>query len=409
MRVAIVGAGVSGLVTAHLLHRAHDLTLFEAGSKVGGHVNTVRVALDDRSWEVDTGFIVYNERNYPNFSRLLADLGVETQPTTMSFSVRCESTGLEYNGSTVRQLFAQKRNLLRPSFYRMLRDILRFNREASANVARFEPDCSLGEYLERGRFSEEFTEHYLIPMASAIWSVPRRQVLDMPTEFFVRFFDNHGMLTVNNRPQWRVISGGSQRYVDALVGSFNDRIRLNTAIHRVLRHEDRVEVNGESFDQVIFACHSDQALRILGDATPTEREVLGSLPYQANEVTLHTDTTLLPRKRGAWAAWNYRLTGADDAPATVTYNMNILQSLSASRTLCVSLNTVAELDPAKILFTTQYHHPVYTTGGTAAQRRRAEISGVRRTHYCGAYWGNGFHEDGVNSALDVAAWFGAAP
>ncbi len=408
MRVAIIGTGVSGLVVSHMLYGEHDITLFEASDYVGGHVKTLPVVLTSGQWAVDTGFIVYNERNYPNFSKLLAKLGVETQPSTMSFSVRCDRTGVEYNGSTLRQLFVQKRNLFRPSFYRMLREILRFNREASATTKQRQETGTLGEYLEAGRYSREFVQQYLVPMGSAIWSIPSNRVLEMPVDFFIRFFDNHGMLTINERPEWRVIRGGSRRYVDALTRPFADRIRLSSPVKRVLRHGDRVEVDGEIFDQVVFACHSDQVLATLGDASDAERDTLGAIPYQENHVVLHTDTTVLPRNRKAWGAWNYHIRDLPESPVTVTYNMNILQSLEAPRTFCVSLNPGDSIGPDRVLYRVRYEHPVYTIRGIDAQQRHAEISGVARTHFCGAYWGNGFHEDGVNSALAVGRAFGVS-
>jgi predicted NAD/FAD-binding protein len=407
MKVAVVGTGISGLTAAYLLGRQHEITLFEANDYVGGHTNTVKVPLDGDEWSVDTGFIVYNEHNYPNFTRLLSQLGVETQPSTMSFSVRCDRTGLEYNGSTMRQLFVQKRNLFKPSFHRILKDILRFNREAPRAVADTSSMPTLGDLLHTGNYSAQFIENYLVPMGSAIWSVPANRVLEMPTEFFVRFFDNHGMLTVNDRPEWRVIRGGSKSYVKKLIGAFEDRIRLNTPVRQISRHENRVRVDGEDFDNVVLACHSDQVLKHLEDPSPVEREILGALPYQENEVVLHTDTSILPRAKGAWAAWNYLMPEDPKDTVKLTYDMNVLQSLDAPQTFCVSLNATELIEPSKVLFSTRYHHPVYTLPGIEAQKRRHEISGTNRTHYCGAYWGNGFHEDGVNSALAVGKAFGA--
>ncbi len=409
MRIAIVGSGVAGLVAAALLHRKHEITVFEAADRAGGHVNTISVPGEDGQdgFEVDTGFIVYNEANYPLFTRLLSRLGVASQPTDMGFSVRCHRTGLEYNGSSLRQIFVQKRNLLDPSFHRMLRDIVRFNRAAPEAVRNGSSGLTLGEYLERARFSPRLAEHYLEPMGSALWSVPRRSVLEMPAAFFVRFFEQHGMLQVDGRPQWRVVQGGSRRYVDALVAPFRHRIRLRTPVREVRRLHARVAVNGETFDQVVLACHSDQALALLADPTPQERAVLGALRYQRNEVVLHTDSSVLPRRRAAWAAWNYALAGGPEEPASVTYNMNLLQDLSAERTYCVTLNPVEEIDPASVLYRTEYHHPVYTLEGMKAQSQRNQISGIAGTHYCGAYWGFGFHEDGVRSGIAVAHSLGA--
>ena len=408
-RIAIVGTGGSGLVAAHLLHDRHEIHVFEARDRVGGHVHTVDVPEHDGSiTRVDTGFIVYNESNYPLFSRLLARLAVATQPSDMSFSVRCDRTGVEYNGSTVSQMFSQRRNVFSPAFHRMIRDILRFNREAAPAIRNGAARMTLGEYVESAGYSRRLSEHYLLPMGSALWSMPRAQVLDMPAEFFVNFFENHGMLTVDDRPEWRVVRGGSDRYVERLIAPFAGRIRLGTPVRRILRTADGVQVDDEAFDEVILACHSDQALALLGDATSAEHEVLGAMPYQANDVVLHTDDTILPRARRAWGSWNYHVQSADEGPATVTYNMNMLQTLATPQTYCVSLNATESIAPEQILFRTTYHHPVYTTGAFAAQKRHAEVSGVRHTHYCGAYWGFGFHEDGVRSGVRVAEALGAS-
>ncbi len=404
MRVAVVGTGVSGLVAAHLLNSQAELTLFEARERIGGHVATVEVEGPDGSTlAIDTGFIVYNEHNYPLFTRLLGGLGVETQPSNMSFSVRCDRTGLEYNGSTIRQLFSRRRNLLDPGFYRMIRDILRFNREAVGALEAGADQATLGEYVSAAGYSTRLAEHYLVPMGSALWSIPRRQVLEMPAAFFVRFFEHHGMLTVDDRPEWRVVRGGSQRYVDALIRPFRGRIRTGTPVQSVRRNRDGVVVDGEAFDHVVLACHADQALAVLNDATDAERQILGALPYQENDVVLHTDTSVLPRRRRAWGSWNYWLKGDENAPATVTYDMNLLQSLRGDTTYCVTLNASDAIDPESILYRARYDHPVYTEAGFEAQGRYREIGGVaKRTHFCGAYWGYGFHEDGVRSGVRVA-------
>ncbi|UCG87781.1 MAG: FAD-dependent oxidoreductase [Gemmatimonadota bacterium] len=408
MRVAVVGTGISGLVVAHLLHRDHAITVFEAKDYIGGHTHTVDVDLDGERLAVDTGFIVYNERNYPNFTRLLRRLGVATQPSTMSFSVRMTDPELEYNGSTFRQLFAQRRNLIRPRFYRMLADIVRFNKSAPVAISNGAADLTLGQYIERDGYSPDFVDRYLVPMGAAIWSSPASRVLEMPVQFFVRFFENHGMLTINDRPQWRTIVGGSSRYVERLTAPFLDRIRLNNPVCTIRRADDHVLVNDECFDEVVVACHSDQALNMLADPSDAEREILGAIPYQENQVVLHTDTTVLPRRRRAWGAWNYHVSGEPEGSVGVTYNMNMLQSLTASRTVCVTLNDVEAIDPDLIIDRYTYFHPLFTPEGIEAQRRRAEISGRRRTHYCGAYWRNGFHEDGVVSALAVGRAFGAS-
>lgn len=408
MRIAIVGSGVSGLTAAYLLHANHEVTVFEARDRIGGHVNTVEVeGMDGRRRAVDTGFIVYNEANYPLFTKLLARLNVATQSTNMSFGVRCDATGLEYGSATYGALFAQRRNLLSPAFHRMLRDILRFNRDAVHAVQNGAGSLSLGEYLDSTDYSPRLAQHYLLPMGSALWSIPQGRVLEMPAEFFVRFFENHGMLTVKDQPEWRVIRGGSARYVEALTTPFQSRIRTATTVQRVERHHAHVTVDGELFDHVIFACHSDQALTLLADATRREREILAALPFQKNEVVLHTDTSVLPRARRAWASWNYHVGHEESAPATVTYNMNELQTMEATETYCVTLNNTESIHPESILYRTEFSHPIYTLAGMQAQQRRSEISGGWHTHYCGAYWGFGFHEDGVRSAVEVAKRFGA--
>ena len=406
MRIAIIGTGISGLSAAWALHRDHALTLFEAGDYIGGHTHTVDVEVQGRPYAVDTGFIVFNDWTYPQFIELLDQLQVASRPTQMSFSVRCERSGLEYNGETLNTLFAQRRNLFRPAFYRMIRDILRFNREAPALLEQ-EQDPSLDAYLRAGRYSREFIDHYILPMAAAIWSAEPALMGQMPARFFVRFFKNHGLLSVRDRPQWRVISGGSRSYVEVLVAPFREHIRLNCPVKWLRRQPGQVEIKPvggavEYFDQVIIATHSDQALRLLADPSAQEREILGALPYQENDVVLHTDTRLLPQRRLAWAAWNYHLPAQPRDRVAVTYNMNILQGLEAPETFCVTLNRGDAIDPARILYRTTYHHPVFTTAGVQAQARRAEISGVNRTWYCGAYWRNGFHEDGVDSGLAVA-------
>lgn len=404
--IAVVGAGVSGLVTAHLLRRHHDVTVFEADDRIGGHVNSITVYAQGRRWSVDTGFIVYNEMNYPLFATLLRELSVETRTSEMSFSVRCDRTGLEYNGTSLRGLFVQKRNLFRPAHYRMIRAILRFNREAPRAVANGANGLTLGGYLERAGYPRGLVDYYLVPMGSALWSIPRGRVLEIPARFFVTFMENHRMLTVDDRPPWRVVAGGSSTYVEALVRPFRHRIRTGTPVRRVRREPDRVFVNGEVFDEVVFACHSDQALAMLSDPSPAERKVLGAFPYQSNEVVLHTDARMLPTRRGAWGAWNYHIRGDEDAPVTVTYNMNVLQGLDSKTTFLVTVNPPETLDPERVLYRTRYAHPVYTPEGIAAQGRHAEVSGVRRTHYSGAYWGFGFHEDGVRSAHRVARTLG---
>jgi predicted NAD/FAD-binding protein len=410
MRIAIVGAGISGLVAAYRLGRRHDVTLFEAADYPGGHTNTVDVELDGRSLPVDTGFIVFNDWTYPHFIALLDELGVASRPTSMGFSVRCDRSGLEYNGSSFNGLFAQRANLLRPSFWRMAADIVRFNRRAERDALEGDSlttdATTVDEYLRRGRYSREFAEHYLLPMGAAIWSCPTGTFAQFPIRFIVEFYRNHGLLNLLVRPQWRVVDGGSRSYVQALLKRFRGELRLSTPIVRVRRTVDEVELtttqSGRAvFDHVVFACHADQALRMLDDPSPIERDVLSAFPYERNSAVLHTDESVLPRRRRAWASWNYRLAEDAGSRPTVTYNMNILQHLPTERTVNVTLNGDQLIDPAKVLRRFTYEHPVFTTRRAAAQRRHAELSHARRTSYCGAYWRNGFHEDGVVSALAV--------
>jgi predicted NAD/FAD-binding protein len=409
MKIAIIGSGIAGNTLAHHLHKHHDITVFEAGSHIGGHTHTHDIEHKGRQYSVDTGFIVFNDRTYPNFIALLNELGVGWQASDMSFSVHCEKTGFEYNGTSLNTLFAQRRNLFKPSFYRMIGEIMRFNK-SSLELLADGPEIRLGDYLAQNGYSQYFIDYYIIPMGSAIWSTEARQMLDFPARFFVRFFHHHGMLTVNGRPQWRVIKGGSARYVEALTASFRERIRLDTPVEHVRRLKRSVRVkplNGpeETFDWVFFACHSDQALTMLKDPSAAEREVLGAIPYQENSVYLHTDRSLLPRRKLAWAAWNYHVTAEPLDRVAVTYNMNILQGLDSPDPLLVTLNHTRDINPAHVIKRLTYHHPVYTTAGTRAQARHAEISGVNRTAYCGAYWRNGFHEDGVVSALTALEHF----
>jgi predicted NAD/FAD-binding protein len=398
MRIAVIGSGISGMVAAHHLSREHEVTVYESGAHVGGHTHTVDVEHQGRCYAVDTGFIVYNDWTYPNFVRLLNELEVPWQPSAMSFSVRCEKTALEYNGTTLNSLFAQRRNLLRPSFLRMVADIVRFNRRAPA-LLESAPTLTLGEYLDGEGYSRYFVEHYIIPMGAAIWSSRPVDMLSFPVRFFVEFFANHGFLSVNDRPTWRVVRGGSREYVKRLTAAYATRIQPHQV---VLRLKDGTL---EHFDQVFIACHSDQALKLLSDPSCEEREILGAIPYQANEALLHTDTRLMPRSARAWAAWNYHLPIEQYQRVTVTYNMNILQSLDAPANFLLTLNRSHAVDPRKVLGTYTYQHPVYDSGAVAAQQRRHEINGKRRTYYCGAYWGYGFHEDGVVSALDAVAEF----
>jgi predicted NAD/FAD-binding protein len=433
MRIAIVGAGISGLTAAHLLHREHEIAVFEAGAYAGGHTNTVRVDTAHETHHVDTGFIVFNDRNYPNFERLLTRLGVVWQPSTMSFSVSDTVGDFEYSGASPNGLFAKRAHLLTPWFHRMLADLLRFNRAARELLLGDESDGrprphdghapesghtghndgpSLGEWLERHAFSPAFVERLIVPQASAVWSADPGQMWSFPARFLVEFFENHGMLGLRGRPHWRTVRGGSARYVEALTAPWQERLRLAAPVQSITRHADHVLVKprdgeAERFDEVVIATHSDQALDLLADASDREHAILGALPYQRNEAVLHTDIRMLPRRRRAWASWNYHLLAEPRPCTTVTYHMNNLQSLRAEQELCVTLNRTDAIDPAKVIRTIPYDHPVFTAAGVRAQGRRAEISGRNRTHYCGAYWGWGFHEDGVVSALAATERFGA--
>jgi len=386
--------------------------VFEASDWVGGHTHTVDVTVEGRSYAVDTGFIVFNDWTYPNFIRLLEQLGVGFKPTEMSFSVTDPDSGLEYNGNNLNSLFAQRRNLLSPGFWGMLRDIQRFNKEALRDLQeeRIDINTTLDDYLKAGGYGERFILHYIVPMGAAIWSMSMADMLGFPLQLFVRFFKNHGLLSINNRPQWQVIEGGSSAYIEPLTASFRERIRLNCAVTRVERDEEGVVIHSaagiERFDKVVFACHSDQALKLLAAPSDAEQSILGALPYADNEVVLHTDTRLLPQRKLAWASWNYRLGGPGHTRAAVTYDMNILQGIQSDITFCVSLNQSAGISPFKVLAKYTYAHPQYSLAAVAAQGRWEELNGIEHTWYCGAYWANGFHEDGVVSALRVAHAFG---
>jgi len=408
MRVAIIGTGIAGNIAAYKLRDDHDITVYESASYVGGHTNTVDVVENGKALAVDTGFIVFNDKTYPNFIRILDEIGQASQASVMSFSVQAGSGKLEYCGSNLNALFAQRSNLLKPSFHRMIRDILRFNREAPG-AAELNGDQPLGSYLSSRGFSREFTDHYLVPMAAAIWSAEPVSVPDMPLQFLVQFFRNHGLLQLKDRPQWRVIKGGSREYVEKLVAGHRDRIRLGAAVQGIRRHTDGVEVVSaggdiEWYDSVFVACHSDQALAMLADATDVERDVLGAIGYQRNEAVLHTDKALMPSRRNAWAAWNYHVPSERHDHVSVTYHMNTLQSLDVKTDYLVTLNNTDAIDPDKILKRIEYEHPMYTLESVGAQQRQAEIN-VDRTFFCGAYWRNGFHEDGVVSALNAVEHF----
>lgn len=410
MRIAIIGSGIAGNVAAYHLNREHDITVFEADDYVGGHSNTVEMQSEIGPVFLDTGFMVFNDRTYPNFLHLMDELDVDARESEMSFSVQCKKTGLEYNGSNLNGLFAQRLNLLRPSFYRMIRDILRFNREALPFLEKQNSDMSLGDYLDQGGYSTQFAEQYLIPMGAAIWSAEPEMMRRMPAKFFIRFFDNHGLLSLENRPQWKVIKGGSQTYVRKLIAGHENRIRLSCPVQSVTRTADEVLIKTphcepESFDYVFFACHSDQALEMIDTPTGTEREILGAIPYQNNEVVLHSDNSLMPRRRAAWASWNYHVPVGGDGRAALTYHLNRLHSLKCKRQFFVTLNSGEEIRPELVIKRYNYTHPVFTLDGVDAQARQKELNGQNRSFFCGAYWRNGFHEDGVVSALAALEHF----
>ena len=406
LSIAVIGSGISGLMCAYRLRQAFDVEVFEARASAGGHTRTEEITVEGRTYPVDVGFIVYNEKNYPNFTRLLSELEVPTRPTEMSFSVSCARTGLEYNGHTLQTLFAQRRNLLRPSFYRLLREIIRFNRFAKRYLRSGDPGLSVEEMLRQGGFSDDLGRLYLLPMGAAIWSASRDGLRDFPAVFFLRFLHNHGLLDLWGRPRWRTVVGGSRTYVDRLLELLPGRVHRASPVRALGRDAEGVEVvlgSGKKrrFDKVIIATHSDQALALLETPTASEEEILSALRYQDNEVVLHTDISCLPRERRAWASWNYCLSPDPKRKVAVTYNMNILQGLEGPQTFCVTLNPERVIDPEKVLRRLSFAHPQYSLKSEAARRRRGEINGENHTFFCGAYWGAGFHEDGVVSALDV--------
>lgn len=433
MKIAVIGAGISGLSAAYRLSRTHDVTLFEANRYVGGHTNTVDVEVGGERHAIDTGFIVFNDWTYPNFIELLDELDVRSRPTLMGFSVQCEESGLEYNGSSLNGLFSQRINLIRPRFWRMVRDILRFNRDAPRDLLaigsdfgsgmrtnlRITPDelpgeLTVREYLDRGGYSREFAEFYLLPMGSAIWSCPVTTFESFPIRFIIEFYQNHGLLNIRDRPVWRVVEGGSRTYVRAILDRFPGQVRVNTPVVAVRRFVDRVEVTprGEmpiAFEHVVIGCHADQALRLLSDPTPAEREILAAFPYAKNQAVLHTDVSVLPRRRRSWASWNYFLPRNQSAGATVTYCMNLLQGIQSTHVFNVSLNCEERINPTTILGRFDYEHPIFTTRRAEAQTRHHELIHVNRSSFCGAYWGNGFHEDGVVSGLAVCRALNLGP
>ncbi|MCG6939312.1 MAG: NAD(P)-binding protein [Gammaproteobacteria bacterium] len=410
MKIAIIGSGIAGNVTAYHLNKEHDITLFEQNTHVGGHTHTHSIFDAGKELNIDTGFIVLNDRTYPNFMRLLNELDVDIQKTEMSFSVKCEQTALEYNGNNLNTLFAQRSNILKPAFYQMIADILRFNREASASIEVNNTDLSLGDFLQAGNYSDIFINKYIVPMGAAIWSTRPQDMFSFPASFFFRFFLNHGLLSINDRPQWYVIKGGSHTYVKKLISGFEDSIRIGSTVDKIVRFDDHVEVHTRShdierFDYVFIAAHSDQALNMLQQPSALERATLSAIQYQKNEAVLHTDESLLPIRKKAWASWNYHIPQQPRANVALTYNMNILQGLRSNKTYCVTLNYTDQIAQQNIIRTIEYHHPVFTPESIIAQQNHRLINGTGRTYYCGAYWRNGFHEDGVVSALNALSHF----
>ena len=413
MKIAIVGSGISGLTCAYLLNREHDITVFEKNDYVGGHTHTHEIEYDGKEFSVDSGFIVYNEWTYPNFIKLLDQLGVERQLTRMGFSVKSEKNNLEYAGHSLNGLFAQRSNFFRLSFMRILFSMRRFNAEARDDLGILDPQITLGQYLTSNNYPREFIQHYIIPIGAAIWSTVPKQMMDVPAVFFIRFFENHGLLQLVNRPNWWVISGGSKKYVEKMIYDFKNKIRLSTPVKNVKRGVDNITVKfgssvleKENFDSIIFACHSNQSLAMLDSPSKQEEEVLGAIKYQRNDALLHFDDSILPKRKNAWSSWNYLLDEDPNRAVALTYNMNILQSLKSDRTFCVSLNSGDLIDQSKVIKHLNYEHPLFTLSSINAQGRKHEVSGKNNTYYCGAYWRNGFHEDGVISALDVCKDFG---
>jgi len=410
MKIAIIGSGIAGNVAAYHLNKEHDITLFEQNSHIGGHTHTHSIADAAGDLNIDTGFIVLNDRTYPNFISLLKELDVDIQKTEMSFSVKCEQTGLEYNGNNLNTLFAQRSNLFRPVFYKMISDILRFNREATESISNTHSEQSLGDFLHSGKYSKIFINKYIVPMGAAIWSTNPQDMFGFPARLFFNFFLNHGLLSVNDRPQWYVVKGGSNSYVKKLIRDFADKIRTACPVEKIVRYDEHVEIHTQShgveqFDYVFIASHSDQALKMLQHPSAQEDSTLSAIQYQKNEAVLHTDRSLLPQRKNAWASWNYHIPTDARSNVALTYNMNILQGLQTDNTYCVTLNYTDQIDEGKILKTIQYDHPIFTPKSLIAQDEHRLINGTSRTYYCGAYWRNGFHEDGVVSALTALSHF----
>ena len=409
LKIAIVGSGISGSTAAYLLSESHDITVYEKNDYMGGHVNTVDVDVDGKKFAIDTGFIVFNDKTYPNFMKLLHDIGQETQNSTMSFSVKNENINLEYNGSSLNGLFSQRANIFRPSFLRMIRDIIRFNKNRYSSENK-NLSISIDEFLEKNNYSNDFTNNYLLPMASSIWSAKQDEILNMPVRFLLRFFDNHGLLQLKDRPQWMVIKGGSKEYLKKLSKKYMSKVHLSSRVTAIYRNDDFVEIdldNGSKakFDYVFIATHSDQALKILNNPSQDEINILSKIRYQENVATLHTDSSFMPKSKRCWASWNYYVSGGNSKRVNLTYCMNILQDLTSKTNFLVTLNDDGRIDRKKTIKTFNYHHPIFDNAAVKAQKEFPKINGSNRTFYVGAYWGNGFHEDGVQSAINAHTVF----
>ena len=415
MKIAIIGSGISGLTAAYLLNKKHEIVIFESNDYIGGHTHTHSVDIGTNKVSVDTGFIVYNENTYPNFIKILQKLKVESQKTKMGFSVKSIQNNLEYSGNSLGSMFAQRSNIFKPSFLIMLKNILRFNKEAEKQIDKINPSMSLGDFLAHYKYSSYFINNYILPIGAAIWSTKVSGMLEMPALFFIKFFKNHSLLQIKNRAQWHVIKGGSNQYIEKMIYSFKNKIRLSSPVKKVVRNNEKVEIvfgtsgdSKETFDSVIFANHSNQVLELLDDPSKNEKEILSSIKYQKNDVLLHFDESILPKRKSAWSSWNFHLDSASDKPVALTYNMNILQNLKCDEILCVSLNSDDHIDNSKIIKKIVYYHPLFTVDSLKAQSRKEEINGKNNSYFCGAYWRNGFHEDGVVSALDVCEKFGVS-
>ena len=413
MKIAIIGSGISGLTSAYLLHKKHDITLFESNNYIGGHTNTITVNDENNNQlNVDTGFIVYNNDTYPNFVKILNKLKVETQPSTMSFSLSCERSGMEYGTGNLKALFGNKSNIINFQFYKLLFGIFTYFKKAKTFL-KHNNDFSytVHDFIKSAKINNYTYEKFILPMASAIWSTNFDEIEQMPAKYLFEFYKNHDLLSINPSKKWRVIKGGSKQYVSKLIKPFENRIRINSKVHSIKRDKNTIYLKTdhnekEEFNAVILACHSDQALKILEDSTNQEKEILANIPYQLNQAILHTDTSVLPKNKKMWSSWNSYIPKEQNSNVSLTYNMNILQSIKSKNTFCVSINMENNINPSKIIKKINYSHPTFNKKSVFAQSQKNKISGIKNTYFAGAYWRYGFHEDGVLSALDVCKNFG---